>query len=111
VITLSRGELSGRIPVINLAPAGQPADYVEMYPDSGIGNAYIDPSPGIAGPNLFAFVIVGDSMAMIHQIGERYGDEVSENLAAISLVMSSRSFNLGCMRFELPIAGDEQSKR
>jgi hypothetical protein len=33
------------------------------------------------------------------------------HLAAISLVMSSRSFNLGCMRFELPIAGDEQSER
>lgn len=62
-ITLSRGDVVGRIPVINLAPAGQPEDYEEMYVDSGIGRAYIDPPPGIVGPNLFAFVIVGDSMA------------------------------------------------
>jgi SOS-response transcriptional repressor LexA len=69
VIALSRGELSGRIPVINLVPAGQPEDYVEMYPDSGIGSAYIDPPPGIAGPNLFAFVIAGDSMAPTYPAG------------------------------------------
>lgn len=62
-VRLSRGEARGRIPVINLAPAGPPQDYDEQYPDSGIGHAYIDPPPGIVGPNLFAFVIVGDSMA------------------------------------------------
>src|ERR1019366_4336137 len=48
--------------VINLAPAGLPGEYFEMYPDSGVGMAYIDPPPGISGPNLFAFVIIGSSM-------------------------------------------------
>jgi phage repressor protein C with HTH and peptisase S24 domain len=62
-VQLSRGELRGRIPIINLAPAGPPQDFDEQYPDSGIGHAYIDPPPGILGPNLFAFIIVGDSMA------------------------------------------------
>jgi SOS-response transcriptional repressor LexA len=61
-IPLSRGEIFGRIPVINLAPAGRPRDYVEPYADSGIGHAYIDPPPGISGPDLFAFIIDGDSM-------------------------------------------------
>lgn len=61
-IPLSRGEANGRIPVINLAPAGRPQDYIEPYIDSGIGRAYIDPPPGISGPDLFAFVIDGDSM-------------------------------------------------
>jgi transcriptional regulator with XRE-family HTH domain len=61
-IPLSRGESFGRIPVINLAPAGRPRDYVEPYADSGIGRAYIDPPPGVSGPDLFAFVIDGDSM-------------------------------------------------
>lgn len=61
-IPLSRGEVNGRIPVINLAPAGHPQDYTEPYPDSGIGRAYIDPPPGISGPDLFAFVIDGQSM-------------------------------------------------
>jgi SOS-response transcriptional repressor LexA len=61
-IPLSRGEASGRIPVINLAPAGPPQDYPEPYADSGIGRAYIDPPPGVCGPDLFAFVIDGDSM-------------------------------------------------
>ena len=50
------------IPVINCAPAGEAKDYAEVYPDSGIGYAYINPPPGIQGPNLFAFVVVGDSM-------------------------------------------------
>jgi hypothetical protein len=62
VVRLSRGERKGMIPVINLAPAGEARDYHEVYPDSGIGYAYIDPPPGVAGPNLFAFVVVGDSM-------------------------------------------------
>lgn len=62
-VQLSRGELRGRIPVVNLAPAGPPQEFDELYPDSGIGYAYIDPPPGIVGPNLFAFIIVGDSMA------------------------------------------------
>jgi hypothetical protein len=48
--------------VINLAPAGRPQDYTEPYADSGIGRAYIDPPPGISGPDLFAFVIDGHSM-------------------------------------------------
>jgi phage repressor protein C with HTH and peptisase S24 domain len=62
-VRLSRGEMNGRIPVINLAPAGSPQDFEEQYVDSGIGHSYIDPPPGIVGPNLFAFVILGDSMA------------------------------------------------
>jgi SOS-response transcriptional repressor LexA len=61
-IVLSMGELAGRIPVVNLTPAGEPLDYEEQYPNSGIGYAYIDPPPGLVGPNLFAFVIIGDSM-------------------------------------------------
>jgi SOS-response transcriptional repressor LexA len=61
-IVLSRGDLGGRIPVINLVPAGEPTDYHESYTDSGIGYAYIDPPEGVFGPNLFAFVIFGDSM-------------------------------------------------
>ena len=61
-VKLSKGELTGRIPVINCTPAGEPLNYEEQYPDSGIGYAYIDPPPGVVGPNLFAFVIVGDSM-------------------------------------------------
>lgn len=61
-VPLCRGEAFGRIPVINLAPAGEPRDYIEPYIDSGIGRAYVDPPPGISGPDLFAFVIDGDSM-------------------------------------------------
>jgi phage repressor protein C with HTH and peptisase S24 domain len=61
-IPRSRADATGRIPVINLAPAGLPEAYFEVYPDSGIGMAYIDPPPGISGPNLFAFVIIGNSM-------------------------------------------------
>lgn len=61
-IPLTRSGTVGRIPVLNLAPAGLPGEYFEMYPDSGIGMAYIDPPVGISGPNLFAFVIVGASM-------------------------------------------------
>jgi len=48
--------------VINATPAGEPRNYEEPYPDSGVGYAYIDPPPGVVGPNLFAFVIIGDSM-------------------------------------------------
>jgi transcriptional regulator with XRE-family HTH domain len=61
-VRLSRGDIDGRIPVINLVPAGDAGQYEEVYPNSGIGYAYIDPPPGVCGPNLFAFVIFGDSM-------------------------------------------------
>jgi hypothetical protein len=63
VVLLSRGDLYGGIPVINLAPAGRPLEYTEPYENSGIGHAYIDPPPDVVGPNLFAFIIEGDSMA------------------------------------------------
>ena len=62
IVRVTQGESTGRIPVINLAPAGIARDYEKAYPNSGIGYAYIDPPPGIAGSNLFAFVIFGDSM-------------------------------------------------
>jgi SOS-response transcriptional repressor LexA len=62
MVQLTKGESTGRIPVINLAPAGEPRSYEEAYPNSGLGYAYIDPPPGISGANLFAFVIFGDSM-------------------------------------------------
>ena len=68
-IVLSKGDANGRIPVINLAPAGEPVDYHECFPDSGLGFTYIDPPPGIIGPNLFAFVIIGDSMEPTYPSG------------------------------------------
>jgi SOS-response transcriptional repressor LexA len=62
IVRVTQGESTGRIPVINLAPAGAARDFEEPYPNSGVGYAYIDPPPGITGSNLFAFVIFGDSM-------------------------------------------------
>ena len=60
-IDTSRGDPAGGIPVINRAPAGQAFDYEEYGIDSGIGFEYLDRG-GLDEDNLFAVVIIGDSM-------------------------------------------------
>jgi len=59
------------IAVINKAPAGKPANYEECYPDSSAGMEYIARSPDMEpGGDLFAFVVVGDSMASQYVEGD-----------------------------------------
>jgi len=66
------GDPAGRqIPVINQAPAGEPVDYEEFGVDSGQGYTYLPRSPWQVGDDLlFAFVVVGDSMAPEFQPGD-----------------------------------------
>jgi SOS-response transcriptional repressor LexA len=52
----------GRIPVINLAPAGEPRNYEEFGLDSGQGYTYVDRGPGQEDDTLFAVVAIGHSM-------------------------------------------------
>lgn len=66
----SRGSPRGDIPVINLAPAGSPRAYNECFSDSGVGFEYIDRTPGLPEGDLFAFVVVGDSMIPEFQEGD-----------------------------------------
>lgn len=66
----SRGSPRGDIPVINQAPAGQPRSYDECFSDSGLGFEYILRTPGLPEGDLFAFVVVGDSMVPEFQPGD-----------------------------------------
>lgn len=59
------------IPVINRAPAGSVTDYEEYGVDSGQGYEYIDYGGLPFDENLFAVVVVGDSMAPTLQEGDK----------------------------------------
>jgi len=66
-----RGDPAGGIPVINCAPAGEPADYEHMDLDRGIGWDYVPRiGSGVHDVNAFAFVVVGDSMVPEFQPGD-----------------------------------------
>jgi SOS-response transcriptional repressor LexA len=60
----------GWVPVINKVPAGDPVDYEEYGLDSRTGFEYVPRSPGLEGDNLFAVVIMGDSMWPVYRHGD-----------------------------------------
>jgi SOS-response transcriptional repressor LexA len=59
---ISSASREGWIPVINKVPAGRPVDYEEYGLDSRTGFEYVPRSPELEGDNLFAVVVMGDSM-------------------------------------------------
>ncbi len=65
------GEPNGGIPIINRAPAGEPVNYEDLELDQGIGADYIPRvGSGVHDHTAFAFVVVGESMALEFQDGD-----------------------------------------
>jgi repressor LexA len=58
----ARREESTGIPVLNRAPAGELIDYEEYGIDGGHWYEYLDRSAATKGPDLFAVVVLGQSM-------------------------------------------------
>ncbi len=102
-IDTARGDPGGGIPVINRAPAGHPIDYEEYGVDSGVGYEYLE--RGDLGPeNLFAVVIVGDSMeprlhegdyVIFQSVDPERGPAVEDG--DIVFVRFESTFREGCM--------------